>query len=183
MPTEISGSTGVNKIQDNTIVNADINSSAAIAGSKLVMPTGSVLQVVQTSYSTQTSFSSQSWIAHGASATITPTSTSSKILITAQIHRKHDSTGGNDSGLGFGWRRGSTTVFETPVALADYEYPGGSPERHEIRGWVSPPQKLDSPNTTSAVTYALYAIKHSGATPTFQDSQNETVITLMEIAG
>ena len=35
MPTEISGSTGVNKIQDNTIVNADINSSAAIAGSKL----------------------------------------------------------------------------------------------------------------------------------------------------
>ena len=41
MPTEISGSTGVNKIQDNTIVNADINSSAAIAGSKLVMPAGS----------------------------------------------------------------------------------------------------------------------------------------------
>jgi hypothetical protein len=36
MPTEISGSTGVNKIQDNTIVNADINSSAAIANSKLV---------------------------------------------------------------------------------------------------------------------------------------------------
>ena len=35
MPTEISGSTGVNKIQDNTIVNADINSSAAIAASKV----------------------------------------------------------------------------------------------------------------------------------------------------
>ena len=38
MPTEISGSTGVDKIQDGTIVNADINSSAAIAGTKLVMP-------------------------------------------------------------------------------------------------------------------------------------------------
>lgn len=36
MPTEISGSTGVNKIQDGTVVNADINSSAAIANSKLV---------------------------------------------------------------------------------------------------------------------------------------------------
>ena len=45
MPTEISGSTGVNKIQDNTIVNADINSSAAIAGSKLVLPTGSVMKL------------------------------------------------------------------------------------------------------------------------------------------
>ena len=48
MPTEISGSTGVNKIQDGTVVNADINSSAAIAGSKLVMPSGSVLQVKET---------------------------------------------------------------------------------------------------------------------------------------
>ena len=35
MPTEISGSTGVNKIQDGTVVNADINSSAEIVGSKL----------------------------------------------------------------------------------------------------------------------------------------------------
>ena len=35
MPTEISGSTGVNKIQDNTIVNADIASNAAIVASKM----------------------------------------------------------------------------------------------------------------------------------------------------
>ena len=47
MGTTISGATGIDKVQDGTIVNADINSSAAIAGSKLVMPTGSVLQVVQ----------------------------------------------------------------------------------------------------------------------------------------
>ena len=46
MATLISGSTGVDKIQDGTIVNADIASGAAIAGTKLVMPTGSVLQVV-----------------------------------------------------------------------------------------------------------------------------------------
>ena len=63
MPTEISGSTGVNKIQDGTVVNADINSSAAIAGSKLVMPSGSVLQVqtlsrarTSTTESTSTSY-------------------------------------------------------------------------------------------------------------------------------
>ena len=36
MPTEISGSTGVNKIQDGTIVDADVNASAAIANSKFV---------------------------------------------------------------------------------------------------------------------------------------------------
>ena len=45
MPTEISGSTGVNKIQDGTIVNADINSSAAIAGSKINESFGKVIQM------------------------------------------------------------------------------------------------------------------------------------------
>jgi hypothetical protein len=35
MTTIISGTTGVNKITDGTIVNADVNASAAIAGSKL----------------------------------------------------------------------------------------------------------------------------------------------------
>ena len=49
MTTTISGSTGINKIQDGTIVNADIASGAAIAGTKLVMPAGSVLQVVTSS--------------------------------------------------------------------------------------------------------------------------------------
>ena len=97
MPTEISGSTGVNKIQDNTIVNADINSSAAIAGSKLVMPTGSILQVVQTEYTTNAAFSSTTLVAHGASATITPTSTSSKILITSTVHHQSDAQNGTDA--------------------------------------------------------------------------------------
>jgi len=36
MGTTISGATGIDKVQDGTIVNADINSSAAIANSKLV---------------------------------------------------------------------------------------------------------------------------------------------------
>ena len=48
MPTLISGSTGVNKIQDGTITNADINASAAIAGTKLVMPVGTIVQRVST---------------------------------------------------------------------------------------------------------------------------------------
>ena len=35
MPTTISGTTGVNQIEDGLIVNADINASAAIVASKL----------------------------------------------------------------------------------------------------------------------------------------------------
>ena len=171
MPTEISGSTGVNKIQDATVVAADIASS---------VPLGKVLQVVQTSHSTSTAFTSTSWIAQGASAVITPTSTSSKILISAIVHRKHDSMSGNDSGVGYRWNRNSTNIWESTIT-ADYEYPGGGSERQEIRGWV-PLSYLDSPNTTSATTYYLWARKHSGATITF-NSNDPTIITLMEIAG
>ena len=35
MTTQISGSTGIDKVQDGTITDADINASAAIAGSKV----------------------------------------------------------------------------------------------------------------------------------------------------
>ena len=76
MPTEISGSTGVNKIQDGTVVNADINSSAAIAGSKISGGVGKVLQVVSGTSTGSTATSSQSYVASNLAATITPTSTS-----------------------------------------------------------------------------------------------------------
>jgi len=83
MPTEISGSTGVNKIQDGTVVNADINSSAAIAGSKLVMPSGSVLQFkhAQLSNLNGVSTTSTSLVDTGISLSITPTSSSNKMVI------------------------------------------------------------------------------------------------------
>ena len=61
MPTLISGSTGVNKITDGTIVDADINASAAIAGTKLVMPTGSVLQVLQSTFADDAATTSDSY--------------------------------------------------------------------------------------------------------------------------
>ena len=82
MPTEISGSTGVNKIQDGTVVDADINSSAAIAGSKLVMPTGSVLQVVTDTGSTTNLTATTTESDIGLSLNITPQTGSSILLLT-----------------------------------------------------------------------------------------------------
>ena len=76
MPTLISGSTGVNKIQDGTIVNADINASAAIAGTKLANP-GKVLQVVQAVKSSQSSYSAGAWRDIDLSVSLTATSGSS----------------------------------------------------------------------------------------------------------
>ena len=67
-------------ITDGTIVNADINASAAIAGTKLT-GVGKVLQVVNATYSTDTSTTSTSYVDTGLTATITPLFSTSKVLV------------------------------------------------------------------------------------------------------
>jgi len=138
MPTEISGSTGVNKIQDGTVVSADINSSVAI---------GKVLQVVQETHNSEIQIGSNYTNLH--SITITPTSASSKILVSI--------TAGGMANAGdsifFRLQRGSTTIWEH--GRYGYTTTGWTPH-----AWVN--QYLDSPNTTSAVTY-MYSGKRGAA--------------------
>jgi len=82
MSTTINGTTGINKIQDGTITNADINASAAIAASKL-SGTGKVLQVVNdTDTGAAVTTTSSSWQdISGLSCQLTTTETNSKVLI------------------------------------------------------------------------------------------------------
>ncbi len=82
MPTEISGSTGVNKIQDGTVVDADINSSAAIAGSKISGGVGKVLQVKTAQFTGTVATMSSSWVALPDQLSITPISATSKLYVT-----------------------------------------------------------------------------------------------------
>jgi len=177
MPTEISGSTGVNKIQDNTIVNADINSSAAIAGSKLVMPTGSVLQVIHGSTNTNFAIGGATYADTGLSATITPQFSNSKIWI--QVGQPGwisvDTTGARH--VNFNICRGSTQLIEGKVvykAASGYDTPFSN-----NLNW------LDSPNTTSATTYKTQMKINNSAADAYaqQDSDSYSTITLMEIAG
>ena len=180
MPTEISGSTGVNKIQDGTVVNADINSSAAIAGSKLVMPTGSVLQVVSAaSASEETTTSSNYQESGNLRVNITPTSTSSKFWIVASFEGYNGTAssvsfysifrfinGGSDTNLGgdygMGHYRANSNHNESTIAM----------------------NYLDSPNTTTTITYWL-KMKASSGTAYFNKGAGNSKgsITVMEIAG
>ena len=178
MPTEISGSTGVNKIQDNTIVNADINSSAAIAGSKISGGTGKVLQVLSNTISAGATTTSSTMAALGLSQAITPSSTSSKIYVTV--------TGGNtrtqdDVGNIFTIYRDSTDL-KTGTDGMVIVYSSGSGVTNFAFSWAM--QKLDSPNTTSATTYSVYwRTRDNGNTTQNHWLGGETTMTLMEIAG
>jgi|21_taG_2_1085346.scaffolds.fasta_scaffold95468_1 hypothetical protein len=136
MATLISGSTGVNKITDGTIVNADINASAAIAGSKLVMPTGSVLQVANSVIRAKTSVSSTT--AKIIETSITLKGTNSSLLIMADIPIGTFNDGNNDVdiALAAGYKTGSVSATST-----DYTPAGGSSFSRQtvsgLNGWFA----------------------------------------------
>ena len=204
MPTEISGSTGVNKIQDNTIVNADINSSAAIAGSKLVMPTGTILQVTSGELTSWVSMATQSWQNTGLSGTITPSSTSSKILITVSFGKAQTTQSNGDHTFSMRLNRqiGGTNYESDLNGVADgsrsralFSQGGHSYNASHSLGGFSM-TGVDSPNTTSAVTYIAQAWPQSSSYPlilngvsnNYNDgntyhTRTKAIITMMEIAG
>ncbi len=178
-------------ITDGTIVNADINASAAIAGTKL--GAGSVLQVVSTSKTDTFSLSTGSTYTDitGLSVSITPSSASNKILIMYNV-----SVGSNGTS-GFAYTkllRGSTSIFVGDTAGSRISASNGGTSisssvisKHSI-------QFLDSPATTSSTTYKIQAYAQVGTAQiyvnrTYTDTDNSgftrdaSSITVMEIAG
>ena len=161
MPTEISGSTGVNKIQSSAIEYGDL-------------PTGSVLQVVQGSTTTETTNSSNTYADTTLTATITPSSTSSTILVMV-VHTACNKI--NNTMIGFKLLRGSTEVFNCSTSEL---YTGTT---LNLRGSV-PITYKDSPATTSATTYkTTFNSSLNIASVTVQQNNAPSTITLMEIAG
>jgi hypothetical protein len=165
-----SGITSAN-IADGTIVNADINSSAAIAGSKLT-GTGKVLQVVQGSTTTTVNSSTSTLADTTLTATITPTATTSKILCLVE---QHGCNVANDTGITLKLFRGASSIHQMSI------YQGYTASASDIRGGISG-SYLDSPATTSATTYKTQFNSKLGISGTAVQVGGETsTIVLMEI--
>jgi len=163
-----------------------------LAGKPIVNSTGSVLQVVST-VKTDT-FSTNSTMADvtGLSVTITPSSSSNKILILVQI-----GIAGEDSGTGVRLLRGSTNILigDTASSRSLHSSTGqymtsSSPHQYNIAN--TPIIFLDSPSTTSATTYKVQAgvlsnVVYVNRTRYDVDngnaSRSASTITAMEIAG
>jgi hypothetical protein len=185
------------KIANGAIVGADINSTFDLTGKTVTLPAGTggkVLQVVQT-YKTDTFNTTSSTLVDitGLSATITPSSTSSKILVMTNI-------GGASRASGAGnWKlvRGSTQIGNPDSASnrSRNAFSGGmwiTSDHGAMRAMVG--TYLDSPATTSATTYKIQAANGTGGAinvnRTNDDTDSEDAggrmtssITLWEIAG
>lgn len=139
---------------------------------------GTVLQVVQGSYSSALSTTSGTYTTTNLTASITPSSATSKILIVVSaLGAISGSQGINSSGAYTIAKNGSQISGD--VVMRTYNYAGSG-------CYLSAPislSYLDSPATTSSVAYALY-FKTGASSYTYINSDGGTsYITLMEIAG
>jgi hypothetical protein len=150
--------------------------STAATGIKWAAPAGGgkVLQVVNATYSTQVTSSSSTFADTGLTASITPSSATSKILVIVDQTGVAKST--SDTYAMLRLLRGATT-------LADFEKVAGynaASSRITVGGCGI--NYLDSPATTSSVTYKTQlASGANSAAARVQDDNSTSTITLMEI--
>lgn len=157
--------------------------SAQATGLKWATPAGGkVLQVVQGTTTTSTTIVSTSWTSTSLTASITPSATTSKILIlTSQpclVSRSSNQMGG-----GIRLVRGSTHIFGDNTSSAPnrnfyWTFVGVTDMQVQTQFNLS---YLDSPSTTSSTTYTVEGAYNSAGAMTFQNSSQTGSIILMEI--
>jgi len=138
------------------------------------MPTGSVIQTVQGTYSTQVNSSSTSLVDTGLTATITPTSATSKILIL--ISQAGLNNGANNStGINLQLIRNGISIYNfgkysNYISTAVYLNAG-------VSGGY-----LDSPATTAPIVYKTQFLRQDGSGSVQVQAFGDTsTITLLEI--
>lgn len=147
---------------------------------KAALPTGSVLQVVQTTTSSSTSTTSSSYVdATGVSVSITPTSSTSKILILCDLAIYIQSDNATIGGVRI--VRDSTAVYTND------RYAQDSVSANVGYGFQGTFVYLDSPATTSSTTYKVQIKRTSSAGTSYNFALNSLTgqissITVMEIA-
>jgi len=144
---------------------------------KAALPTGSVLQVVQAQYSSQSATSSNIFTDTGLTASITPTSATSKILVLATVNGLEKSNGNNNNSVGLKLVRNSTDL-STYIVFAGWT--------NSLFSLITPSgviNYLDSPATTSSTTYKVQFRNEQNASAVYvQSSGSISFIVLMEIA-
>lgn len=170
------------------------NLNSKVSAPNLIMPTGSVIQVKNAIKTDTQSINSQSPVdVTGLSVTITPSSTTSKLLIIGNLqHSAH------------GHAHVRLIRDTTPLALGDAaggrtrggaHYQGDSNYHQQYDTVTYAPNVLDEPATTSAITYKFQAwTAHHSTYYNYINRQKDDTdanwvtrvasqLTVMEIAG
>jgi len=157
------------------IIKLNNNTLSAVTALPSAIATGKVLQVINATSTTEVVNNSANFVETGLAASITPSATSSKIFITANIQ-----------GVG---KDGSAYVVlkllrGTADIVANFENRGADTDTNDTNkiGGCSVTY-LDSPSTTDATTYKVQQKGNGDTYAQTGDSNPKHSITLMEIAG
>jgi hypothetical protein len=161
------------KLQANAVTSAKLGTDVAL---------GKVLQVVNATYSTSTTTNSTSFSDSGLSASITPSSSSNKILVSVALNgiERRDSLNWLYANL----LRDSTQIISDFSGRGGYiqKYGYTDSDYHTGVGGCSATY-LDSPSTTSATTYKVQIKAETASNSAGICASNSTsMITLMEIS-
>ena len=136
------------------------------------LTTGKVLQVVSTANTSSITGNNTSFADSGFSVTITPSATSSKILILTQIAAFNDTTA---TSMYYSIYRGTTNLAGASGFVRTYN--GGSNLGSSVAM-----NFLDSPSTTSATEYSVY-VKVNAGIGYISVNDSTSTITALEIEG
>ena len=154
------------------------NGSAWRIVSSATPSSGSVLQVVNSTLTAQQTFTSSTATASSLAVSITPKSSSSKILVMVSVNGINRQV--NDTGLNLWLYRGGSSVAQFGRQVL--RMAGNGSESWDATSGI---EYLDSPATTSSTTYTVYGASSSNNVYAIfnHSSVTTSTITAMEIAG
>ena len=175
------------KISGASVISGSITSAAIATAANTIprssMTTGAVLQVVSTTKTDTFSMTGGFTDITGLSATITPTSATSKIFVIVNLATSSSSTSGLNT---FNLVRNSTNISQPATSPS---FAGTICAYLDLGDNILPVgfNFLDSPATTSATTYKVQMKSNTGTQyinrRSSADSAFTSTITVMEIAG
>jgi hypothetical protein len=145
------------------------------AGNGVQIP-GHVVQVVNATYSTQTSTTSTAFVSTGLTATITPTSSSNKILCIYSTAAKNSSSANGSKFTLFRGTVSGTNLGHSSWGFGNFASTAGALFA-PFSGCI-----VDNPSTTSAQLYTLAMAANTGITVTSSVANAPASLVLVEIA-
>jgi len=161
MALELNGTTGVSAVQAGAVESGDL-------------PAGSVIQVVSVKSFNETDFNSSAITTTDYSASITPSSTSNKILILFSLPVRKNTTTTN-AGISFYLYKNNSQIERLNNQLL-YEL---SDEIYSSFAF----NYIDNPNTTSSTVYDIRVNVPTAGPFRINDAGDVGELILMEIAG
>ena len=161
---------------DDAITADKINLANTFAFTGTVTGAAKIGQIVQATTTSEVSNTSTSYADTGLTGLITPTSTSSKILVTVHQNGGRSQSDQNNNSIYLILKRNSTQISQIFVYSL---YTGTA---LDLYGASLSTSFLDSPSTTSQINYKTqFKNDVSGGHVRLQDTSAMSTITLMEI--